>query len=194
MADNNNQNTIEKRGRGRPRKYPVNIDNKCLDNIEKRGRGRPRKNVDNIENKCQGNAEKNGRGRPRKYPDNTGNVKLALKTQLTRAEIDAMLAERARKMQGSRLKYYQKHREQILAKNKARLDKHPEWTVKRNQLLKARRQEMVKDKPKMKVGRPPKNKAEIDNNSQIMTRQEYITMLTKNNPVGRPRKAYYIID
>ena len=64
-------------------------ESNCANIYEKRGRGRPRKN-------------------PGKNPDDT--VKPAKKTQLTQAEIDAKLLEKTKKMQESRLKYYQKIR------------------------------------------------------------------------------------
>ncbi len=167
-------------------------ESNCANIYEKRGRGRPRKNPGknlNDIDKLANNYEKRGRGRPRKNPDDT--VKPAKKTQLTQAEIDAKLLEKTKKMQESRLKYYQKNRDVILAKNKARLDEHPEWRENRCQQLKARLYDLVKDIPSKKGGRPPKNQPKPEYNSdnvEVIPRSKYITMVSKKNPVGRPRK------
>jgi len=70
--------TGEKRGRGRPRKYPVGttyadmVRSGKMGTGEKRGRGRPRKYPVGTINGSAGSlsetGEKRGRGRPRKYP------------------------------------------------------------------------------------------------------------------------------
>ncbi|KAJ5163404.1 High mobility group HMG-I/HMG-Y [Penicillium coprophilum] len=59
--------TIEKRGRGRPRKYPESSTPKPDPDAPKRGRGRPRKIVSEQESEAVVPAgPKRGRGRPRK--------------------------------------------------------------------------------------------------------------------------------
>jgi len=73
--------TGEKKGRGRPRKYPVGTNYYAIkraesaDQGEKRGRGRPRKYPIVAKPGLKGveavSGEKKGRGRPRKYPAGT---------------------------------------------------------------------------------------------------------------------------
>jgi hypothetical protein len=74
------QKTGEKRGRGRPRKYPVSGSGSVqtvspvLVTGEKRGRGRPRKysaGAAPATTSAVKSGEKRGRGRPRKYPEGT---------------------------------------------------------------------------------------------------------------------------
>ncbi|KAJ5774074.1 hypothetical protein N7457_008970 [Penicillium paradoxum] len=61
--------TSEKRGRGRPRKYPEGSTPKPASDGPKRGRGRPRKIVSELEvESATPSGPKRGRGRPRKDP------------------------------------------------------------------------------------------------------------------------------
>ena len=59
--------TGEKRGRGRPRKYPLSSTPKPASDAPKRGRGRPRKIVSEpVPEAVTPSGPKRGRGRPRK--------------------------------------------------------------------------------------------------------------------------------
>ncbi|KAJ5582590.1 High mobility group HMG-I/HMG-Y [Penicillium sp. DV-2018c] len=62
----------EKRGRGRPRKYPIGSTPTSVPDGPKRGRGRPRKIVSEQESEvATPSVPKRGRGRPRKEPSST---------------------------------------------------------------------------------------------------------------------------
>ncbi|KAJ5130321.1 High mobility group HMG-I/HMG-Y [Penicillium bovifimosum] len=70
----------EKRGRGRPRKYPIDSTPKPVPDGPKRGRGRPRKIVSEQEPEvATPSVPKRGRGRPRKEPDSTTPVTPKIK-------------------------------------------------------------------------------------------------------------------
>jgi len=64
----------QKRGRGRPRKNPIELQSKPANDFplfqQKRGRGRPRKNPIELQSKPAGDflIQKRSRGRPRKNP------------------------------------------------------------------------------------------------------------------------------